>query len=116
MCAERFKSSTVRIAGSDSRHASQGKEVLIATAALKAHATRVGADPSLWRFSTAPPDVVDRFASTFGVNVIREKDRTITHNLRTAVIDPDGRVASVYDGSDWTTTEVLDELRNTLTR
>lgn len=38
------------------------------------------------------------------------------HNLRTAVIDPDGRVASVYDGSDWTTTEVLDELRNTLTR
>lgn len=86
------------------------------SAALKTHATIVGADPSLWRFATAPPDVVDRFAATFGVNVIREKDRTITHNLRTAVIDPDGRVASVYDGSDWTTTEVLDELRNTLTR
>ena len=26
----------------------------------------------------------------FGVNVIREKDGTITHNLRTAIVDPDG--------------------------
>ena len=44
------------------------------------------ADPAVWRFATAPAEVVDRFAATFGVNVIREKDGTITHNLRTAVI------------------------------
>jgi protein SCO1/2 len=70
----------------------------------------------VWRFATAPPDIVDRFAAAFGVNVIREQDRTITHNLRTAVIDPNGRVVSVYDGSDWTAALVLDDLRHAVAR
>ena len=61
---------------------------------LRAHARTLGADPSVWRFATADEAVVDRFAAAFGVNVIREKDGTITHNLRTAVIDPSGRVTA----------------------
>jgi protein SCO1/2 len=85
-------------------------------AALQAHAQKTGADPGVWRFATAPPDIVDRFAAAFGVNVIREQDRTITHNLRTAVIDPNGRVVSVYDGSDWTAAQVLDDLRHAVAR
>ena len=57
-----------------------------------AHARKLGADPAVWRFATAEEAIVDRLAARFGVNVIREKDGTITHNLRTAVIDPSGRV------------------------
>ncbi|MGH6927213.1 MAG: SCO family protein [Dongiaceae bacterium] len=83
-------------------------------AALRAHASKLGADPAIWRFATAPPEIVDRFAAAFGVNVIREPDGTITHNLRTAVIDPDGRAVSVYDGSDWTSDQVIDDLRRSL--
>lgn len=80
---------------------------------LAAHAGRVGATAA-WRFATAPATVVDRFAAAFGVNVIRETDGTITHNLRTAVVGPDGRVAAIHSGNDWTTADVLRDLRAAL--
>ena len=86
------------------------------TERLKVHADRLKADPSVWRFATAPRDVVDRFAATFGVNVIRERDQTITHNMRTTVVGPDGRVVRVFEGSDWTPAQVLDEMRRSLTQ
>ena len=71
---------------------------------LRAHASKVGADPAVWRFATAEEAIVDRLAAEFGINVIREKDGTITHNLRTAVIDPSGRVVSIVDNNAWTAT------------
>jgi protein SCO1/2 len=80
---------------------------------LTAHAARVGAAPG-WHFATAPPAIVDRFAAQFGVNVIRENDGTITHNLRTAVIAPDGTVAAVYSGNDWTAAALVGDLRRAL--
>jgi protein SCO1/2 len=82
--------------------------------AMAAHAATVGADPAIWRFATAAPETVDPFAAAFGVNVIREQDGTITHNLRTAVIAPGGRVVNVYDGGDWTAAQVIDDLRAAL--
>ncbi|HUE90053.1 MAG TPA: SCO family protein [Vicinamibacterales bacterium] len=83
---------------------------------LQAHADRLGADPAIWRFATAPREVVDRFAATFGVNVIREQDSTITHNMRTAVVGPDRRVVSIHDGSDWTPAQIADDMRRALAR
>jgi protein SCO1/2 len=84
------------------------------TARLKAHAARLQADPAIWHFASAPRDVVDRFAARFGVSVIRERDNTITHNMRTTVIGPHGRVVSVYEGSDWTPAQVLEDMRRSL--
>jgi protein SCO1/2 len=86
------------------------------TERLNAHATRLQADPTLWHFATAPRQVVDRFAARFGVNVIREADGTITHNMRTTVIGPDGRVVSVYEGSDWTAVQIAEDMRRSLDR
>jgi protein SCO1/2 len=80
-------------------------------AVLRAHAAKVGADPAVWRFATASPEIVDRLAATFGINVIREKDRTITHNLRTTVIDARGRVARIFDNNEWSAAEMADALR-----
>jgi protein SCO1/2 len=77
---------------------------------LRMHARTLHADPTVWRFATADEPIVDRFAATFGVNVIREKDGTITHNLRTAVIDPSGHLTSLVDNNAWT----ADELTRTL--
>lgn len=82
-------------------------------AVLAAHADRVGAKPG-WAFVTAPPAIVDRFAAEFGVNVIRETDGSITHNLRTAVVGPDGRIAAVYSGNDWTAAQLVADLRRSL--
>ena len=83
------------------------------TPVLAEHAKRVGAGPA-WRFATAPAAVVDRFAAEFGVNVIREADHTITHNLRTAVLGPDGRVVATYSGTDWTTDTLVADLSHAL--
>lgn len=83
-------------------------------AVLRAHAAKLNANPAVWRFATADAGNVDRLAATFGVNVIREKDGTITHNLRTAVIDPQGRIVSIHDSNDWTAATIADELSTAL--
>lgn len=83
---------------------------------LAAHARRVGADPEVWSFVTAERAEVDRFASRFGVSIVRE-DRPaadILHNLRTAVIDPDGRLVTMLGGNDWQPSQLLAELRKTV--
>lgn len=80
-------------------------------AVLRAHAAKAGADPAVWRFATAEESVVDRLAATFGVNVIREKDGTITHNLRAAVVDANGRIVSVHDSNAWSAASIVDELK-----
>ena len=81
-------------------------------AMLRAHAKKVGADPSVWRFASADESIVDRLAAEFGINVIREKDGTITHNLRTAVVDPAGRIVSIVDNNAWTAEELAASLKN----
>jgi protein SCO1/2 len=81
------------------------------TEVLRAHAKKIGADPNVWRFATADEAVVDRLAAAFGINVIREKDGSITHNLRTAVIDPSGRLVSILDNNEWTADELVSALR-----
>jgi cytochrome oxidase Cu insertion factor (SCO1/SenC/PrrC family) len=35
----------------------------------------------------------------------------IIHNLRTAVIDADGRLVTVLNGRDWTPEELVDRIR-----
>jgi protein SCO1 len=83
---------------------------------LTAHARTLGADPQRWRFATAEEAIVDRFAAHFGVNVIREKDGTITHNLRTAVIDPAGRVTTILNDNAWAAEDLARELKAAVAR
>ncbi len=40
-----------------------------------------------------------------------QKPIDITHNLRTAVIDPDGRVVKVHSGTDWTPAQLVADLK-----
>ena len=82
---------------------------------LKAHAQRVEADPLIWTFVTGDRDEVERFAARFGVNIERAEQNPIdiTHNLRTAIIDTEGRVVKVHTGNSWTPAEVLADLKAT---
>jgi len=83
-------------------------------AVLKAHAQRLDADLTRWTFLTGDRDEVDRFAARFGVSVGRALNdpRNITHNLRTAIIDADGKVVKVYTGNEWTPEQVLTDLKS----
>lgn len=81
---------------------------------IRAHANARGADPRTWSYLTGSLAAVDRFTSRFGVSTINETDGagTITHNLRTAVVGPDGRLIKIYSGSEWTVEGLLADLRN----
>jgi protein SCO1/2 len=86
-------------------------------AVLQEHARSLKADLTRWTFLTGDRDDVDRFAARFGVSVARALNdpRDITHNLRTAIVDSQGRLVKVYTGNDWTPEQVLADLRTTVT-
>ena len=82
-------------------------------AALKKHAQTLGANPAVWNFVTATPEEIERFTRRFGVHVERDAQASIdiTHNLRTAIIGPDGRVVKVHSGTDWTPAQLVADLK-----
>jgi protein SCO1/2 len=80
---------------------------------IRAHARTRGANPNTWSYLTGSRAAIDRVTSRFGVSTIDEKDdaRSITHNLRTAIVDPKGRLVKVYSGNEWTVDALLADLR-----
>jgi protein SCO1/2 len=76
---------------------------------LRDHARRLGADHETWVFATGEGAEVEALGAAFGLSVAREGG--ITHNLRTAVVDPSGRLVKVYRGADWDPHELLRDLR-----
>ena len=81
---------------------------------LKAHARELGADPARWTFATGDRDEIDRFGARFGVSISRALDnpRDITHNLRTAIVDAEGKLVKVYAGNEWTPAQLVADLRS----
>jgi protein SCO1/2 len=81
-------------------------------AVLAAHSRKLKADPAVGTFLTGDRVTVDRVAARFGVGVIRsDAAAEVTHNLRTALIDREGRLRKIYSGNDWTPGAVLADLR-----
>ena len=68
-------------------------------------AAKHDADPAIWTWLTGDRVTTDRVAAKFGVSVIRGKD--VMHNLRTTLVDADGRIVNIYSGADWTSSTVL---------
>jgi protein SCO1/2 len=83
-------------------------------AVLEAHAREIGADPRIWTLLTGASPNVQAVTSAFGVSVIHDQmtPQALTHNLRTAVLDPRGRLVKIYDGHDWTPEMLLSDLRD----
>ena len=83
---------------------------------LARHAAELLADPEVWSFLTGQANEIATFAKQFGVSIMRgsESDQDIVHNLRTAIIDADGRLTTVLNGSEWTPLELLAAVRKGL--
>ena len=82
-------------------------------AVLAAFARKQEANPYVWTWLTGDRVTTDRLAAKFGVSVIRngQTPADVMHNLRTTLIDADGRIAKIYSGADWTSSTVLSDLR-----
>ncbi|MBI4263147.1 MAG: SCO family protein [Acidobacteria bacterium] len=78
---------------------------------LKEHARGLQAHPQIWHFVTGDRDEVLDFAKRFGV-IAEPGDPSwmVVHNLRTAVIDPDGHLVKVHTGNTWTPAELVADL------
>jgi protein SCO1 len=95
-------------------------------AVLKAHARKLGADPSVWTFATGDRDEIDRFASSLLLTLVRgagapgaaaapgwpeaANPDEIGHTLRTTVVDKTGKIVKSYSGADWTPAELVSDL------
>jgi protein SCO1/2 len=76
---------------------------------LEKHASTQGAKPPLWTFAVASHDELAKIAPGLGLTY-GPMPQEIVHNLSTAVIDPEGRLAALYVGSasrTWTTADLL---------
>jgi protein SCO1/2 len=85
---------------------------------LAARAAQLGADAGTWNFLTGDRTEIEKFAAHFGISIMREEGspEDIVHNLRTAVIDPEGRLVTILRGNEWTPQQLVAELRKALAR
>ena len=83
-------------------------------AVLLRHAGQLKADPAVWSLLTGSREQIETFASQFGVSVVRENapPSGLVHNLRTAVIDSNGRLVTVLSGGEWEPAALIAEIRN----
>ena len=80
---------------------------------LRAHANRLGADGGVWRFATGDEQAIAAFGAPFGLTFTggSPSPADLLHNLRTVVIDPGGRVARIFTGTDWSADQLTSALR-----
>jgi protein SCO1/2 len=73
---------------------------------LQAYAKNAHYDPDHWSFLTGDPDQISGLADQFGENFWIE-GASISHNLRTVVVDAGGRVRKIFPGNNWTSADLV---------
>jgi protein SCO1/2 len=76
---------------------------------LAEYASHLGADPARWKFLTGDPKAVADVASCFGVIYYPDKGQVV-HAQAVAVVDPKGRLATIYYGDNWDAENVFRDL------
>ena len=63
-----------------------------------------------WLFAAAPTNVLVELAPRLDLMVRREADGSISHNLRTVVLDGQGHICRQFDGNQWTAEQLAREV------
>ncbi|HVO78407.1 MAG TPA: SCO family protein [Candidatus Bathyarchaeia archaeon] len=69
-----------------------------------------GGNADRWVFAGAPTNVLAELAPQLDLMVNREAGGNISHNLRTVVLDGEGRIRRQFDGNQWTAEELAQEM------
>ncbi len=64
-------------------------------------------DSSHWLFASAPTNTLAMLGPSLDLMVVHQ-DQSITHNLRTVVLDTHGRIYKQFDGNQWTPEDLAD--------
>ena len=68
-----------------------------------------GDDTHRWLFAAASTNVLADAALRLDLMVMRQGNN-ISHNLRTVVLDPQGRIYKQFDGNQWTPQQLADAI------
>lgn len=68
-------------------------------------------DPNRWLFAAASLKVLASLAPELDLMYAREASGSISHNLRTVVLDPQGRLHRQFDGNQWTPEELAQSIQ-----
>ena len=74
-----------------------------------------GDDTNRWLFAVASPETLRVLGPRLDFHFWRENG-TLSHNLRTVVLDPHGRIAAQFDGNEWTPAQLAQALREAARR
>lgn len=83
-------------------------------AVLKEYGERYSANEKDWTFATGDAEQIQFVAGLMGLYYAKENG-LISHDLRTALIGPDGRLVHLWKSNVWTPYEVQRMVRETLT-
>lgn len=67
-----------------------------------------GDDTAGWLFVAAAPETLTRLAPRFDLMVMRDDGGGFSHNLRTAVLDRQGRLVRTFEGNEWTAAQLAE--------
>lgn len=81
---------------------------------LKEYAARYSANPKDWSFAATDAESLNFIAGLMGL-YFEKQNGLISHDLRTALIGPDGRLVQLWKSNVWTPYEVQRRVRETLT-
>jgi protein SCO1 len=76
---------------------------------LQDYAKNAHYDPGHWSFLTGDPAQISKLADLFGETYWTEGG-SISHNLRTVVVDARGRVRKIFQGGNWTSADLVREM------
>jgi len=76
---------------------------------LADYAKHLGAEPGRWEFLTGDPKEVAKVAMSFGMIYYPDKGQVV-HAQTAAVVDPAGRLATIYYGQMWEPEHLLRDL------
>lgn len=67
--------------------------------------------PDRWLFVTASQKVLQTFAPELDLMLAKEEGGSISHNLRTVVLDAQGRIYKLFNGNRWTPEELAEAIQ-----
>lgn len=68
-----------------------------------------GENPGHWLFAVASTNALATLAPALDLMVVHDGN-SISHNLRTVVLDPRGRIYRQFDGNEWTAQQLADAI------
>jgi protein SCO1 len=79
-------------------------------AVLKSYAEQHHYDPAHWTFATGALIDVTAIGEQVGLTFWHDETGSISHNLRTVVVDASGRLRKTFVGNQWSSDELVEEL------